>query len=134
MYQVAIVYNLSSADMRADGLTDSEMSQIYQSEIPKALALCGFTEHLQRSFYATDAGEALAEGVRRLREVMPVHAPNFCRYATRVHLFRFDDWIDVTNHFTGVATFGDPRFVVEPSELEPPEQESQVTNPRPGTG
>lgn len=105
MYRLGILYSLSPTVMYADGFNHSEVSRTYQVEIPKALALCGFTERLQRTIYATCGGVDFEEALRRLEEILPVHAPNLCRYATRVHVFRFDDWTDITAQF---ATFGEP--------------------------
>ena len=130
MHRIALKFSLSTTGMRSAGLTKIDISQIYQSEIPNALALCGFTEYLQRSLYATRAGDALADALVRLDKVLPTHAPNFCRYVTRVHIFCFESWTDVTAHFTGLARFGDPTLEDDPSGPEPSAPELSDPEPK----
>jgi len=83
--------------MDDDGMTQSEKVQVYQTEIPDALERCGFTDHLQGSLYATKTKDAPIKAIMQLRSVLQQHAPNFCQYASRIHVFRLEDWSDVTD-------------------------------------
>lgn len=51
MAQYAIAFDLNTKAMKAAGLKDADITRVYQTEIPEALASCGFTVHPQGSLY-----------------------------------------------------------------------------------
>ena len=55
MPQYAIAFDLDTDAMVQDGITNSDRTKIYQTEIPNALRMCGFTVHAQGSLYHTDS-------------------------------------------------------------------------------
>ena len=54
MAQYAIAFDLDTTAMTAAGLSAGDRTRIYQTEIPNALASCGFTAHPQGSLYHTE--------------------------------------------------------------------------------
>ena len=99
MAQHAICYDLDIKAMNDDGLSDSEISSIYQSELVKALTKCGLVKHLQYSMYATeDTDDALAKIVKLPSQLKKL-APRFCKYVKRFLVVRIEDWGDITNLF-----------------------------------
>lgn len=97
MPRYAIAFDLDTVRMDTDGLTSSQRTQIYQREIPNALAACGFRFHIQGSIYHTDDLPNSLNGVMALQTTLQAIAPGFCRYASSVHIFRMEEWSDVTN-------------------------------------
>jgi len=96
MAQYAIAFDMDTITMKNDGLTQSAKTSIYQREIPEALASCGFTAHPQGSLYHTEADQNPINAIMKLQETMKTKAPLFCKYVKRVHVFRLDEWSDVT--------------------------------------
>jgi virulence-associated protein VapD len=97
MARYAIAFDLDTTAMDEDGMTDAEKTQVYQTEVPEALNQCGFTDHLQGSLYATETKDAPIKAILQLQSILQQEAPNFCRYADRIHIFRLEDWSDVTD-------------------------------------
>lgn len=95
MAQYAIAFDLDRAVMKSDGMTESQITTVYQSEVPKALAAAGFTEHAQGSVYHTLDVDSLVPVVR-LHATLTSMAPNFCKYAKVVHIFRMEGWSEIT--------------------------------------
>ena len=95
MAQWAIAFDLDSAAMKADGMTDSQITTVYQSEVPKALTAAGFIHHAQGSVYHTADIDSLVPVVG-LQATLKAQAPNFCKYKKTVHLFRMESWSDIT--------------------------------------
>jgi virulence-associated protein VapD len=95
MAQYAIAFDLDRAIMKSDGMTESQITTVYQSEVPKALAEAGFTEHAQSSVYHTLDVDSLVPVVR-LQATLTSAAPNFCKYAKVVHIFRMEGWSEIT--------------------------------------
>ena len=122
MAQYAIAFDISTSDMRAGGMTQSEITRVYQTEIPEALNRCGFTQHLQGSLYATEAEKTPLRAIMQLQNQLQQYAPNFCQYATRIHVFRLEDWSDVTDV---IGTTGSPASGPPSAEEEIEEQEVQ---------
>lgn len=56
MAQYAIAFDLSTKQMKLDGLSQSDVTSVYQNEIPKALYAVGFQVHPQGSLYHTNIG------------------------------------------------------------------------------
>ena len=97
MAQYAIAFDLDTKGMRAFGITPSQITAVYQYEIPKALATCGFTAHPQGSLYHTEAEQNPITAIMKLQGSLKSGAPNFCRWVRRVHVFRMEEWSDVTS-------------------------------------
>lgn len=101
MAKYAIGFDLDNSAMKTAGLSKSQIVAVYQKELPKALSACGFTMHLQGSLYATGDTEDPLTSVIKLQGELKTHAPTFCKYVSRVHVFRMEDWSDVTPLITG---------------------------------
>ena len=96
MAQYAIAFDLDTKRMTSDGMTRSEISSVYQTEIPNALDACGFTVHPQGSLYHTEAALNPITAIMTLQSTLRGQAPKFCQYVRRVHVFRMEEWSDVT--------------------------------------
>ena len=94
--QYAIAFDLNTRQMRDDGLSQADITKVYQVEIPTALATCGFTAHPQGSLYHTEADQDPIRALIQLKTTLSTEAPQFCKYVKRVHVFRMEDWSDVT--------------------------------------
>lgn len=97
MSKYAIAFDLAVAEMRADGLTQTQVVQVYQKEIPNAFRKAGFDGHLQGSVYHTETDKEELSILINLKTVLQAEAPTFCRYANRIHVFRLEAWSDVTS-------------------------------------
>ena len=95
MAQYAIAFDMDTAAMKADGMSDSQVTSVYQTEVPKALATAGFTEHAQGSVYHTQDVDSLVPIVG-LQAILEKEAPSFCKYAKAVHVFRMEGWSEIT--------------------------------------
>lgn len=93
----AIAFDLDTVAMRTAGLSKSDRTKIYQTEIPRALESCGFTVHPQGSLYHTEADQNPITAIMTLQAAMTGKAPQFCQYVRRVHVFRMEEWSDVTS-------------------------------------
>src|SRR5687767_2611532 len=102
MTQFALAFDLDNTKMTNDGLNNSARITIYQTEIPKALAKCGFTKHTQGSLYMTDPTSKYSSisALLTLKSELNAASPNFRKYAHRVHIFIVQDWSDVTGALT----------------------------------
>lgn len=96
MSRYAIAFDLAYAEMKADGFTHSQVVQVYQKEIPSGFRAAGFDGHLQGSVYHTETDKEELSILINLKTVLQSEAPNFCRYAKRIHVFRLEAWSDVT--------------------------------------
>src|SRR6266446_3506993 len=100
----AIAFDLDTARFKQDrmdaGRTENqakaELPNLYQAEIPQALAQCGFTVHPQGSLYHTEADQNPITAIMRLQNTLKANATRFCQYVKRVHVFRMEEWSDVT--------------------------------------
>lgn len=101
MARYAIAFDMDTKSMENDGVTASQRTGIYQKEIISALAECGFTAHAQGSLYHTEADTDGIASIMKLQDTLKTKAPNFCRYAKRIHVFRMEEWSDVTELITG---------------------------------
>lgn len=118
MAQYAIAFDLDTKAMAANGVTPAERTKIYQTEIPEALAACGFTAHPQGSLYHTEAAQNPITAIMRLQSTLGEQAPNFCAYVRRVHVFRMEEWSDVTPLIAGKAAAPAPDADEEIAEQE----------------
>lgn len=96
MAHYAIAFDMDTAGMRAAGFTPARITRVYQTEIPQALAACGFTAHPQGSLYHTETEQNPITALMTLQGTLQSQAPNFCAYVNRVHVFRMEEWSDVT--------------------------------------
>lgn len=104
--------------MRANGVSDAQRTRIYQTEIPNALAACGFTAHPQGSLYHTEAEQDPITAIMRLQGTLTNQAPNFCRWVRRVHVFRMEEWSDVTGLIANRPAAGQPDGAEELAEQD----------------
>lgn len=118
MAQYAIAFDLDTAAMRSANYNQSQITQVYQTEIPDALGRCGFTAHPQGSLYHTQAEQDPIVAVMQLQMALRNHAPQFCRYVRRVHVFRMEEWSDVTRLIADRAAAGEPEPEEELEEQE----------------
>lgn len=118
MAHYAIAFDLDTTAMRAAGLTDAQRTGIYQREIPSALAGCGFTAHPQGSLYHTEAEQNPINAIMQLQSALTGNAPNFCRFVRRVHVFRMEEWSDVTPLIARQAAAAAPDAAEEIAEQE----------------
>src|SRR5258708_2352097 len=96
MAQYAIAFDLDTTAMRQSGLTQADITKIYQTEIPEALKACDFTAHPQGSLYHTESDHDPISAIMKLQGALTSMAPSFCKYVRRVHVFRMEEWSDVT--------------------------------------
>lgn len=96
MAHYAIAFDMDTAGMRAAGFTAARITRVYQTEIPQALAACGFTAHPQGSLYHTETEQDPITALMTLQGTLQRQAQNFCAYVNRVHVFRMEEWSDVT--------------------------------------
>lgn len=118
MAQYAIAFDLDTTLMKSDGLTPSERTAVYQTEIPNALRSCGFTGHPQGSLYHTESDQSPINAIMKLQGSLTSEAPKFCKYVKRVHVFRMEEWSDVTELISNKPTSGDPTAEEELEEQE----------------
>ena len=96
MAQYAVAFDLDTTAMTAAGLSAGDRTRIYQTEIPSALASCGFTAHPQGSLYHTEEDQNPITAIMQLQNALQTQAPQFCQFVKRVHVFRMEEWSDVT--------------------------------------
>lgn len=118
MAQYAIAFDLDTSAAKQDGLDNSDITKIYQNEIPKALDLCGFSAHPQGSLYHTISEQDPIKAIMKLQSTLKAKAPSFCKYMKRVHVFRMEEWSDVTELISGKASAGTPTAEEELDEQE----------------
>ncbi len=118
MAQYAIAFDMDTVAMKAAGLTPSQRTTIYQSEIPAALASCGFTAHPQGSLYHTESEQNPITAIMRLQSALKGGAPNFCTFVRRVHVFRMEEWSDVTALIANRPAAGPPDAAEEIAEAD----------------
>ena len=118
MAQYAIAFDLDTKRMKLDGMTDSERTTIYQREVKDVLARCGFVAHPQGSLYHTMAEKDVITAIMDLKESLKNYAPNFCQYVRRVHVFRMEEWSDVTSMISTHEAAGEPTGEEELEEAE----------------
>ncbi|QLE49879.1 hypothetical protein FD724_18490 [Nostoc sp. C057] len=118
MAQYAIAFDLYTAGMKNDGFTKSQITNVYQVEIPAALAKCGFTAHPQGSLYHTETEKDPISALMQLQGALKTNAPTFCQYVRRVHVFRMEEWSDVTPLIAERPSAGRPTAEEEVEEQE----------------
>ncbi len=92
----AIAFDLAPKTMKErDGLSDADVTRVYQEEIPNALAAAGFTVKVQRTLYRTADGADATTCLMKLKPAIEEGAPNLIKYATDIHIFQMDSWSDI---------------------------------------
>jgi virulence-associated protein VapD len=119
MAQYAIAFDLNTKGMKAAGFSQADITRVYQTEIPQALDACGFTAHPQGSLYHTEGEHDPITAIMKLQGSLRQHAPSFCAYVNRVHVFRMEEWSDVT-----ALIANRPAAPAPPAEEEIEEQEA----------
>lgn len=124
MAQYAIAFDLDTVAMRTAGMQPAQITAVYQ-EVKVALNGCGFTVHAQGSLYhtAVDADRPMI-ALMRLQQALQQNAPTFCQYVRRAHVFRMEDWSDVTEILGGVQDVEEPT-----AEEEVAEQDASIGAP-----
>lgn len=122
MAHYAIAFDLDTAAMNKDGLSQSDKTRIYQTEVTEALRACGFTEHPQGSLYHTSEEQNPITAIMKLQNTLKEKAPNFCKYVKRVHVFRMEEWSDVTELIANRPANDSPPTAEEEMEEELLEQ------------
>lgn len=118
MAQYAIAFDLDTTAMTNAGLSASDRTRVYQREIPEALAACGFTAHPQGSLYHTESNQDPITAIMKLQNALKTQAPTFCQYVRRVHVFRMEEWSDVTELIANRPAAGPPTPEEELAEQE----------------
>jgi len=118
MAQYAIAFDLDTRAMREDGLSQADITIVYQRELPAALTSAGFTAHPQGSLYHTEADHDPITALMILQATLKRDAPNFCKFARRVHVFRMEEWSDVTELLADRPSAGEPTAEEEIEEQE----------------
>ncbi|MEQ5802549.1 hypothetical protein [Halomonas sp. H10-9-1] len=118
MAQYAIAFDVDTKGMRDSGFTNSQITNLYQTEIPSALANCGFTAHPQGSLYHTEMEKDPITAIMQLQSTLKTQAPNFCQYVRRVHVFRMEEWSDVTPLIAEHQAAGSPSADEEVEEQD----------------
>ena len=118
MAQYAIAFDLDTAGMRAAGMSQSDITRVYQRELPPALASCGFTAHPQGSLYHTEGDRDPITALMQLQGALRGSAPIFCQYVRRVHVFRMEEWSDVTGLIADRPAAGPPDAEEELAEQD----------------
>lgn len=117
MVKYAIAFDLDTVAMTDDTLDGSEKTQIYQS-IPAALRSCGRTVRLQRSLYHVQMKEDPDAAITKLRDALDRLAPGFRWYVNRVHVYRVEEWSDITALFSGAAMPSQPTNPITPIDFD----------------
>ncbi len=118
MARYAIAFDLDTTAMTQMGLTAADRTRIYQTEIPEASRECGFTVHPQGSLYHTETDQDPITALMKLQGALTIGAPNFCRFVRRAHVFRMEDWSDVTELIAQHPAEGAPDAEEELAEQE----------------
>lgn len=117
MAKYAIAFDLDNKQMELDGYTKSNIVGVYQREIPQAFRAAGFDGHLQGSIYHTESEQDQISLLIDLKGILQSQAPLFCRYAHRIHIFRLEDWSDVTSRLStrpvAPEPTGDEEFIAQ---------------------
>jgi virulence-associated protein VapD len=118
MAQYAIAFDLDTKAMKTDGKNNSEITLVYQREIPTALAECGFVVHPQGSLYHTKNEQDPIKALLVLQGTLKGKAPTFCKYVRRIHVFRMEEWSDITPLIADRPSAGPPTAEEELEEQE----------------
>ncbi|WP_061236492.1 hypothetical protein [Leptospira santarosai] len=89
-------FDLDTVAMKEAGRSKTEISKIYQFEIPVFLWNLGFARHPQQSFYRSlfyDDQEFLT---RSLKEALDRQKPDFQFWLKNMEIFILEPWSDVT--------------------------------------
>jgi virulence-associated protein VapD len=118
MAHYAIAFDLDTKAMKAANLTAADRTRVYQTEIPAALASCGFTALPQGSLYHTESDQNPITAIMQLQSSLKTKAPEFCKYVRRVHVFRMEEWSDVTSLISNKIAAPEPSGAEELEKQE----------------
>lgn len=96
MHTRAIIYDLDTKAMKANDLTRSEITGIY-NQGKKVFEANGMSDHRQYSMYATEDNENALKTVIKVIGELQAQAPDFCRYLNRFSVVHIDDSVDLTD-------------------------------------
>lgn len=99
MSDYAIVFDISTKEMKENGHTASEVTKAY-NQLSRVAKECGFTEHIQGSVHKTTNGDGVKSLLKLLARKKEI--PLFCNYKNRVHFFRCDEYSDITDSFNHI--------------------------------
>ena len=97
MSNYGFAFHSDSRRMSEDGMSASEKTLLYR-KVREALNECGFCGHPQQSFYHTRADDAVLS-VLTILDAVRRKVPGFAKYVSSAHMFRLEDWSDVTTVF-----------------------------------
>lgn len=99
MARYAISIDLDTSKMKQD-LSDSEITRVYQKELPDALFSAGFREKQDGLFFMTqpNADESLIP-IIVLEQTLKEEAPTACKYFKRIRVFEVEAFADITSLF-----------------------------------
>ena len=78
-------------------MSGSKKTILYR-KVGEALDQCGFSEHPQQSLYHTRTKDAVLSVMTILISINHM-VPDFAKYVNSAHIFRLEDWSDVTAVF-----------------------------------
>ncbi len=92
----AITYDLNTKAMKANDLTQSQITAIY-NQGKKVFEANGMSDHIQFSMYATKDTDDALKTIIKVVGALPAQAPDFCRYLSRFNVVHIDDSVDLTD-------------------------------------
>ena len=95
-HHYAFAFDLDTRAMTHAGLSQSRITQVYNGETPVALTRAGFDRHVQRSLYETSKPQIAGLVVTNLLSALNELAPSFVTFVKRAHVFRREEWSDLT--------------------------------------
>lgn len=104
MAQYAFAFDLDKAGMDEEGLSKSQITIVYKN-LRNALKAAGFGDKTQESIYRTQAGKEGMLSLMNLESTLKTLAPDSCKWLKRVHVFRMEEWSNVTPIFTRKGKF-----------------------------
>jgi virulence-associated protein VapD len=96
MNNKALIFDISTKRMKEDGLSDSEISKVYNI-IGRELQDAGFDQRIQHSVYRTTNNDGINALLKLLSK--KERYPMFCTYKERVHWMGCDEYSDITGAF-----------------------------------
>ena len=94
----AVCFDLDTKQMKEDGLTKSDCTQVY-TKTKELLQKCGLKKHQQYSMYATEDTEDAFNLILKLPAKLKTHAQNFCKYLNRFDVVRIEDSANIVDLF-----------------------------------
>ncbi|WP_061249106.1 hypothetical protein [Leptospira alstonii] len=89
-------FDLDTVAMTDAGKSKSEVSKIYQFEIPMFFLYIGFARHPQQSFYRSPFYDDQEVLTKTLKEALDQQNPDFRLWLKNMEIFILEPWSDVT--------------------------------------